>query len=276
MSTCSFNTISALSALQGNRGAPMRGEAPVLNEMKKACDAKIEKSGRTVYWIQIPEPGRHWSSDSLQAMGLLLSVLGALSLLVSGFLIVTTISALLAQHIRQIAVPCGVFGAYGFAQYTAHLLNFDISFPEHCAQAHQPDSDALLASMLVVGLYHLGYPESRGPQVLIVITGNAGQSLFYLLSRSAVAPLISHVAMHITAVLYDPQTFGQLRRTINVSAVGTGTVQRILYLCENREPRSALDGSASRFSDLERSCHKRSSCLARAAASVRLCTPSFP
>jgi hypothetical protein len=64
--------------------------------------------------------------------------------------------------------------------------------------------------MLVIGLYHWGYPEFRSAYVLMVIAGVSIQSLFYLLSRSALAPLISHVAMHITAVLVGLQTFSQL------------------------------------------------------------------
>jgi hypothetical protein len=51
-----------------------------------------------------------------------------------------------------------------------------------------------------------GYPEFRSAYVLAIV----GQSLFYLLSRSALAPLISHVAMHITAVLVGVHTFSQL------------------------------------------------------------------
>ena len=69
---------------------------------------------------------------------------------------------------------------------------------------------ALVASALVVGVYHLGYPEFRGSQVLIIMVSVAGQSLFYLLSRSPLAPLISHVAMHVTAVLVGLETFSQL------------------------------------------------------------------
>src|SRR5690349_10245845 len=43
---------------------------------------------------------------------------------------------------------------------------------------------ALLASILVVGLYHLGYPEFRSSYVIIIMASIAAQSLFYLLSRS--------------------------------------------------------------------------------------------
>jgi hypothetical protein len=69
---------------------------------------------------------------------------------------------------------------------------------------------AILASMLVIGLYHLGYPEFRGPQVLVVIAGVAVQSLVYLLARSPLAPVISHVAMHLAAVLYGISSVSQL------------------------------------------------------------------
>jgi hypothetical protein len=69
---------------------------------------------------------------------------------------------------------------------------------------------ALLASLLVIGMYHLGYPEFRSVYVLTIMAGVGLQSLFYLLTRSALAPLISHVAMHITAVLVGLQTFSQL------------------------------------------------------------------
>src|SRR5262245_24802471 len=32
-----------------------------IQRVADAVGNKVEKSGRTVYWIQIPEPGRHWS-----------------------------------------------------------------------------------------------------------------------------------------------------------------------------------------------------------------------
>ena len=64
--------------------------------------------------------------------------------------------------------------------------------------------------MYVIALYHLGYPECRGPQVLVITFGVAAQSLGYLLSRSPLAPVISHVAMHVAAVLYRISSVSQL------------------------------------------------------------------
>jgi hypothetical protein len=69
---------------------------------------------------------------------------------------------------------------------------------------------AILASMVVIALYHLGYPECRGPQVVIIIVGVSMQSLGYLLTRSPWTPLIGHMAMHIAAVLYGLNTVSQL------------------------------------------------------------------
>jgi putative ABC transport system permease protein len=118
---------------------------------------KIEKSGRTVGFVNIPDPpGKHWADFALQAIMYILSVLGAISLLMSGFLVVNTISAILTQQTRQIgvmkaigarsrdivtmylmsvlvfgvlallvAIPLGALGAKVFVNVFANLLNFD-------------------------------------------------------------------------------------------------------------------------------------------------------
>jgi putative ABC transport system permease protein len=118
---------------------------------------KIEKSGRTVGFVNIPDPpGKHWADQVLQAIMLIMSLLGIISLLMSGFLVVNTIGALLMQQTRQIgvmksigarsrhivgmylmmvgifgglalliAIPLGAFGAQVFVKIFAGLLNFD-------------------------------------------------------------------------------------------------------------------------------------------------------
>ncbi|RPJ58872.1 MAG: ABC transporter permease, partial [Dehalococcoidia bacterium] len=119
---------------------------------------KIEKSGRNVYWTWIPNPGEHPAKESIDPLLLILGVLGALSLLLSGFLVINTISAILAQQVKQIgimkavgaqarqviqmylvmvlafgllsllvAVPLGAWAAYAFTAYLAGLVNFDLS-----------------------------------------------------------------------------------------------------------------------------------------------------
>ncbi|MBI2862935.1 MAG: FtsX-like permease family protein [Chloroflexi bacterium] len=117
---------------------------------------KVEKSGRRVFSTYIPEPLRHPADSETQALLLILGVLGVMALLLSGFLVVNTISALLTQQIRQIGVmktvgarsgqvmgiyvavvlvysvlslgigvPLGIIGAYRLTSFATGILNFD-------------------------------------------------------------------------------------------------------------------------------------------------------
>ncbi len=119
--------------------------------------SRLERAGVRVFGSYVPVPGRHPANDLLQGFFLVLGFIGALALLVSGFLVVNTVSAILAQQTRQIgvmkaigarndqiagiylglvlayavlallvALPLGVVGAYGFTSFTAGLANFDV------------------------------------------------------------------------------------------------------------------------------------------------------
>ena len=118
---------------------------------------KVEKSGRTVFFTRIPPPGEHPAQETIGTFMLILGVLGGLSLFLSGFLVVNTIMAILAQQMRQIgmmkavgaltpqivamyllsvliygalslfvAVPLGGIAAYKFTEFIAGLVNFDV------------------------------------------------------------------------------------------------------------------------------------------------------
>ncbi|MGH2542202.1 MAG: FtsX-like permease family protein [Ardenticatenaceae bacterium] len=121
---------------------------------------KVERAGQEVGFVFIPEPGEHWADDALQSMLLILGALGFLSLGLSGFLVVNTISALLSQQVRQIgvmkaigartgqlarmylasvlifgalsllvAVPLGALATHLFVNFIAGLMNFyDVAF----------------------------------------------------------------------------------------------------------------------------------------------------
>ena len=118
---------------------------------------KIEKSGRVVYSSEVPIPGRHPFERFVTPMVFLLTALGLLTLVLSGFLVVNTISALLAQQVRQIgvmkavgarsrqiagmylvmvlvlgllalavAVPISILAARVIVRFLAGMVNFDI------------------------------------------------------------------------------------------------------------------------------------------------------
>jgi putative ABC transport system permease protein len=119
---------------------------------------KIEKSGRLVFGTEIPVPGKHPVDSFIQPLILLLGVIGFFALLLSGFLVINTIGALLTQQTRQIGVmksigarsrdivgmylvtvlafgmlsllvsiPLGVLGAWALSNFFAGLFNFDIT-----------------------------------------------------------------------------------------------------------------------------------------------------
>src|SRR5512145_2301895 len=122
---------------------------------------KAERAGYVVPVTMTFNPGELPMFDILQAILALSGVLGVLSLFLSVFLVVSTVSALLAQQKRQIgvmkaiggsttqifsmymvmvlsygilalviAVPLGVFGARALSQMLAGFFNFDLTSME--------------------------------------------------------------------------------------------------------------------------------------------------
>lgn len=116
----------------------------------------LERTGLQVSALVVPQPGRLWVYDAVQSMLVLLGVLGICSLLMSGLLVVNTVSAQITQQTRQIGImkaigisrgqlagmylvtvlamcllalvagiPLGVVGALGLIGYSTHVLNFD-------------------------------------------------------------------------------------------------------------------------------------------------------
>lgn len=75
-----------------------------VRSVARQVEEKIEKGGRPVYSTSIPSSKEHWFETYLTPMAFILSVLGGLILLLSGFLVINTISALLAQQMRQIGI----------------------------------------------------------------------------------------------------------------------------------------------------------------------------
>ena len=128
-----------------------------IKDVASLVEDKIKKGGLQVFFSYVPTPGKHPADEVLPAVFLLLGVLGALSLFLSSFLVINTISAILSQQTPQIgimktigarssqvmamyigqvmvfgllalviAVPLSAVGAYAFAGFLANLINFDI------------------------------------------------------------------------------------------------------------------------------------------------------
>lgn len=81
-----------------------RDDQELTGQVTNQVKTKAEKSGYTIPMSTTAEPGQLPLDDILQAVLLLMGVLGLLSLFLSAFLIINTVSALLAQQKRQIGV----------------------------------------------------------------------------------------------------------------------------------------------------------------------------
>ncbi|MGB0388525.1 MAG: ABC transporter permease [Ardenticatenaceae bacterium] len=145
---------------------------------------KLEKGGRTVLFTLIPNPGEHPLDYVIQAITLLLGVLGILALFLSCFLVINTISAVLTQQVRQIglmkafgarapdimgmymvmvllfglltllvAVPLGGWGAHQFTILMSDFFNFDVSQFQMPTEVLALEVAVGLLVPLVAGLY---------------------------------------------------------------------------------------------------------------------------
>lgn len=110
------DTLNQLDIVVSDAALGVPGEAPsetgqaALSQVAADVRSKVEKSGREVFWVSIPEPGSFPFEQFIDPMAYLLAALGLLAVLLSGFLVINTISALLAQQIRQIGVMKAVGG----------------------------------------------------------------------------------------------------------------------------------------------------------------------
>jgi putative ABC transport system permease protein len=131
-------------------------KAHITRVAQEAAD-KLERSGATVYWTEVPEPGEHFANEFLPTIVAILSSLGLLALILSSFLVINVITAMLTQQTRQIgvmkaigarppqiadlylrmalcfglgalllAIPLGTLGARIFSDFLAGQLNFDL------------------------------------------------------------------------------------------------------------------------------------------------------
>jgi putative ABC transport system permease protein len=183
---------------------------------------RLERAGAPVAFVQVPTPGEHPAQDVLNAVFLILGAIGVLSLAVSGFLVINTISAIISQQTRQIgmmkavgardrqvagvylgivlayavvalmvALPMGALGAWQLTQFTAGLVNFEA--PEFFLP---PQVLALeIAIGLLVPLAAGAWPVYRGVRVTVReaiassgISDNFGRSRFDRLLQQIKGP----------------------------------------------------------------------------------------
>jgi putative ABC transport system permease protein len=102
------------------------GSEEQVRQVGRAIQDQFRLSGRLVAYSGAQDPGKHYLTDYLNAILALLAAMGALSLLLSGFLVVNTVSALLSQQIRFIGMMKAIGARTGqlMGMYLVLLLWF--------------------------------------------------------------------------------------------------------------------------------------------------------
>jgi putative ABC transport system permease protein len=103
-------------------------DAEHVTTVAQAVADELERAGATVYFVSVYQPGHHFAYSITQGVFFVLNVLGYLTVLLSGFLIVNTITALMTQHTRQIGIMKATGGSTMqiFGMYLVLILAFGV------------------------------------------------------------------------------------------------------------------------------------------------------
>ena len=148
------SSLDELQIVVANPGLDREGVRRVASDVREV----IESTGRAVTNVDVPVPGRHIHAGQIDSLLFTQGAFGVLALLLSGFLVVNLIAAMLAGQVREIgvmkaigargsqiawmylglafglglvacavAIPLAAFLGRQYAEFTADMLNFDIA-----------------------------------------------------------------------------------------------------------------------------------------------------
>jgi len=166
----------------------------------QAVADRIERSGATISSVYVYQPGHHYAYSMSQGVFFILDVLGWLTVLLSGILIVNTITALMSQQTRQI----GIMKAIGartqqiFGMDVVLILGFGlcslaISVPL-ANKAAQTVSDVMSGWLNFFPAPYPGYPVTLIQQAIVAL-------IVPLLA--AVLPIYNSVRMTVRETLSE-------------------------------------------------------------------------
>ena len=104
-------------------------DAEHVTAIAQAVADRMERAGLSVYFVSVYQPGHHFAWSISQGIFFVLSVLGYMTVLLSGFLIINTITAIMTQQTRQIGIMKSVGGANTqiFGMYLVLVLGFGLA-----------------------------------------------------------------------------------------------------------------------------------------------------
>ena len=100
-----------------------------VTQVAQAVADRVERAGASVYFVSVYQPGHHFAYSISQGIFFILTVLGYMTVFLSAFLIINTITALMAQQTRQIGIMKAIGGGNSqvFAMYLVLILAFGLT-----------------------------------------------------------------------------------------------------------------------------------------------------
>ncbi|MBI5295489.1 MAG: ABC transporter permease [Chloroflexi bacterium] len=200
----SADTYSALQVSVAEK----QTDAAHVTEVAQAVADRLERAGATVYYVYVYQPGHHFAWSITQGIFYVLGALGYMTVLLSGFLIVNTVTALMTQQTRQIGIMKAIGGGNGqiFSMYVVLILGFGLG----ALLLAIPLSDAAAQTLgggMASYLNFLPAPYNSYPQTILQ------QAIVALLVPllAAIWPLTNSVRITVREALSDYGIGGNAR-----------------------------------------------------------------
>jgi putative ABC transport system permease protein len=104
-------------------------DAEHVTDVAQAVADRLERAGLQIYFVNVYQPGHHFAWSISQGIFFVLSVLGYMTVILSAFLIINTITAIMTQQTRQIGIMKAIGGGTTqiFAMYVVLILGFGLA-----------------------------------------------------------------------------------------------------------------------------------------------------
>ena len=146
-----------------------------VTDVAQAVADRIEQSGATVYFVNVYQPGHHFAYTTAQGMFFVLGVMSWLTVILSLFLIINTITALMTQQTRQIGImkatgasTMQIFGMYVVLILAFGLAALAISIPL-ANKAAQTIGDGMAAWLNFYPATYRGYTSTMIQQAVVAL-----------------------------------------------------------------------------------------------------------
>jgi putative ABC transport system permease protein len=150
-------------------------DAKHVTEVAQAVADRMKRAGKEVYFVSVYQPGHHFAWNITQSIFFILGALGYMTVVLSFFLIVNTITAFMTQQTRQIGIMKSVGGGTSqvFGMYIVLVLGFGlvallIAIPL-ASLAAKSVGGGMAAYLNFYPLPFMGYPSTMIQQAFVAL-----------------------------------------------------------------------------------------------------------